>query len=115
MKVVKISITPEILLEMFTEKDFLFKITKGLPVGARLAGFAIDHNRNCINVFAAHDSFRDVKNHETPPDFTPTYERLPPETKQLAENKMGFEACPPHEWDRSGEKCLKCGMKDWMT
>ena len=23
--------------------------------------------------------------------------------------------CPPHEWDKSGERCLKCGGKDWMT
>lgn len=23
--------------------------------------------------------------------------------------------CPPHSWDRSGERCEKCGDKDWMT
>lgn len=23
--------------------------------------------------------------------------------------------CPPHSWDRSGERCEKCGTKDWMT
>ena len=22
--------------------------------------------------------------------------------------------CPPHEWDRDGERCMKCGHKDWM-
>lgn len=25
------------------------------------------------------------------------------------------EKCPPHKWDSSGERCLKCGDKDWMT
>lgn len=25
------------------------------------------------------------------------------------------EKCPPHSWDRSGERCEKCGDKDWMT
>lgn len=28
-------------------------------------------------------------------------------------NEM-MKECPPHEWDRDGEKCLKCGDKDWM-
>lgn len=23
--------------------------------------------------------------------------------------------CPPHSWDKSGERCEKCGYKDWMT
>lgn len=23
--------------------------------------------------------------------------------------------CPPHTWDRSGERCVMCGDKDWMT
>lgn len=23
--------------------------------------------------------------------------------------------CPPHQWDRSGERCTVCGDKDWMT
>ncbi len=23
--------------------------------------------------------------------------------------------CPPHAWDRDGERCSKCGTKDWMT
>lgn len=23
--------------------------------------------------------------------------------------------CPPHRWDRSGERCEICGTKDWMT
>jgi hypothetical protein len=22
--------------------------------------------------------------------------------------------CPPHQWDRAGERCLKCNDKDWM-
>jgi hypothetical protein len=23
--------------------------------------------------------------------------------------------CPPHNWDKeSGERCVKCGQKDWM-
>ena len=26
-----------------------------------------------------------------------------------------LEKCPPHKWDRDGERCLKCGDKDWMT
>lgn len=25
------------------------------------------------------------------------------------------KSCPPHSWDRSGERCEKCGDKDWMT
>lgn len=25
------------------------------------------------------------------------------------------DKCPPHSWDRSGERCEKCGDKDWMT
>lgn len=29
--------------------------------------------------------------------------------EELAVNK-----CPPHKWDKSGEKCLICGDKDWM-
>ena len=29
--------------------------------------------------------------------------------------KLLVEKCPPHSWDRSGEKCTKCGDKDWMT
>lgn len=24
------------------------------------------------------------------------------------------DACPPHDWDRDGERCRKCGDKDWM-
>jgi hypothetical protein len=31
---------------------------------------------------------------------------------------LGFnkaQKCPPHQWDRSGERCEKCGTKDWMT
>lgn len=24
-------------------------------------------------------------------------------------------SCPPHKWDSSGERCEKCGDKDWMT
>lgn len=28
---------------------------------------------------------------------------------------VGVEVdCPPHEWDRGGERCIKCGQKDWM-
>lgn len=23
--------------------------------------------------------------------------------------------CPPHSWDRGGERCIICGTKDWMT
>jgi hypothetical protein len=23
-------------------------------------------------------------------------------------------ACPPHAWSRDGERCTKCGDKDWM-
>lgn len=23
--------------------------------------------------------------------------------------------CPPHDWSRDGERCSKCGIKDWMT
>ena len=23
--------------------------------------------------------------------------------------------CPPHLWDSSGERCIVCGDKDWMT
>ncbi len=22
--------------------------------------------------------------------------------------------CPPHHWDRLGERCINCGQKDWM-
>jgi len=25
------------------------------------------------------------------------------------------EKCPPHDWNRDGERCMKCGTKDWMT
>lgn len=25
------------------------------------------------------------------------------------------ETCPPHEWDKDGERCRKCGIKDWMV
>lgn len=25
------------------------------------------------------------------------------------------EKCPPHDWGRDGENCVKCGTKDWMT
>lgn len=25
------------------------------------------------------------------------------------------KSCPPHTWDKSGERCVKCGCKDWMT
>jgi hypothetical protein len=24
------------------------------------------------------------------------------------------QAASPHQWDRDGERCLKCGAKDWM-
>lgn len=23
--------------------------------------------------------------------------------------------CPPHSWNQDGERCTKCGDKDWMT
>lgn len=23
--------------------------------------------------------------------------------------------CPPHDWSQDGERCSKCGTKDWMT
>lgn len=23
--------------------------------------------------------------------------------------------CPPHDWSKDGERCCKCGIKDWMT
>lgn len=23
--------------------------------------------------------------------------------------------CPPHDWSQDGERCSKCGCKDWMT
>lgn len=26
-----------------------------------------------------------------------------------------LDKCPPHSWDASGERCTKCGDKDWMT
>lgn len=29
--------------------------------------------------------------------------------------RMTFKPCPPHSWNMSGEKCIKCGGKDWMT
>ncbi len=25
------------------------------------------------------------------------------------------QKCPPHKWDEDGERCLRCGAKDWMT
>lgn len=34
----------------------------------------------------------------------------------LAEYRKASEGkCPPHSWDRSGERCTKCGDKDWMS
>jgi hypothetical protein len=36
---------------------------------------------------------------------------------QPTEDKSGEskDKCPPHSWDDSGERCVKCGDKDWMT
>jgi hypothetical protein len=25
------------------------------------------------------------------------------------------DKCPPHDWTKDGERCSKCGDKDWMT
>jgi len=30
-------------------------------------------------------------------------------------NQEGKATCPPHSWNSDGEKCTKCGIKDWMT
>lgn len=38
-------------------------------------------------------------------------EKLEQALKQLDEVRW---ACPPHEWDRDGERCKKFGGKDWM-
>lgn len=31
-----------------------------------------------------------------------------------ARKALGKQKCPPHDWDRDGERCTKCGDKDWM-
>jgi hypothetical protein len=34
---------------------------------------------------------------------------------QQGREPEGEKKCPPHSWDQSGERCTKCGDKDWMT
>jgi len=33
----------------------------------------------------------------------------------LASKIAATQICPPHDWGGDGEKCSKCGTKDWMT
>ena len=35
--------------------------------------------------------------------------------KALTQKAEELDKCPPHSWDASGERCTKCGDKDWMT
>lgn len=35
--------------------------------------------------------------------------------KALSPKPDGRDVCPPHSRDASGERCTKCGDKDWMT
>ena len=35
------------------------------------------------------------------------------DAKEDGESKE--EKCPPHDWSKDGERCCKCGTKDWMT
>lgn len=50
--------------------------------------------------------------------LTTMYKAGAPETEEALEQALVKEIeghCPPHRWDRSGERCEKCGDKDWMT
>lgn len=49
-----------------------------------------------------------------------TKEKLEAFAERLGSEEASYNfktdtVCPPHSWDRSGERCEKCGDKDWMT
>lgn len=59
-------------------------------------------------------------------DCTPDQERHEAVAEEMrAALKSGQQAdpseilkqkeCPPHDWSKDGERCCKCGTKDWMT
>lgn len=39
---------------------------------------------------------------------------LEPPVQELRKACEESDECPPHSWDRDGERCAKCGQKDWM-
>jgi len=55
-RVKRIQISPEAFLHIMKD-DTAWRVSKGVPDGARLRGFTIDPYANTLNVFVEHESF----------------------------------------------------------
>lgn len=57
---------------------------------------------------------------QAPADPTQKIARQTPEVLEEPSDRTSGRSCPKspdgtHHWDRDGERCELCGIKDWMT
>ena len=71
----RIQISPDALIHIM-KQDTAWRVSEGIPVGARLRGLTLDPYTQILNLFVEHESFPEVDIGNVIPILTTEFKRI---------------------------------------
>lgn len=74
-KIQRLMINPEVLFHIM-ETGSAWRVTKGIPPGAKMRGFTVDPYTQTLHLFVEHDSFPEVEIGEVAPQLETLFKKI---------------------------------------
>lgn len=74
-RIKRVQIHPDAFFHIMRENT-AWRVSKGIPMGARLRGFTIDPYTQALNLFVEHDSFEEVEVAEVCPVLLTEFRKI---------------------------------------
>lgn len=74
-RIKRVLINPEAFFHIMQD-DTAWRVSKGIPKGARLRGFTLDPYTQCLHLFVEHDSFDEVDVHSVAPQLETMFKKI---------------------------------------
>jgi hypothetical protein len=75
-KVKRVPINPEVFFHVMCSET-AWRVTKGIPKGARLRGITLDPYTQTLNLFVEHESFPEIDLGTVAPELETEFRRIP--------------------------------------
>jgi hypothetical protein len=74
-RVKRVVISPEVFFGIMQD-DTAWKVSKGIPKGARLRGFTLDPYTQCLHLFVEHESFEEIPLERVAPQLETMFKKI---------------------------------------
>lgn len=75
-RVKRVIIAPEAFFHIMSSET-AWRVSKGIPSGARLRGFTLDPYANVLNLFVEHESFDELSSGDVAPLLETEFRKIP--------------------------------------